>query len=274
MPEPSGRQRRPRGPVAPHDVSVASADPGGVDRGDEVGEQPGDALGLVLVPPVRRVGRSLDAVRVRHVGAVRPGRFGTRRTVTLAADDQRGRRSVPRSRRRGSRGARDERPGRGQRPTQRTFAHVVVDPVVVRASVGGVGLAVVTDVWAPSGRARRCRCCTTTVTSAPSAAAIWTARLPMSPAAPLISTRRPARTPPTSRIARRAVSRHRDAGRLHDPGAVGPVIRSRRDAVQPPDAVPGVASACRSLLVHCIIAAPGPTYHDPAALRWSQAVPP
>ena len=49
---------------------------------------------------------------------------------------------------------------------------------------------------------------------------------------------------------------------------------TRRDAVQPPDAVPGVASACRSLLVHCIIAAPGPTYHDPAALRWSQAVPP
>ena len=49
----------------------------------KVGQQPGDAPRLVSVPPVRRVGRSLDAVRVRHVDAVRPGRFGTQGTVTL-----------------------------------------------------------------------------------------------------------------------------------------------------------------------------------------------
>src|SRR6266704_1690219 len=45
----------------------------------------------------------------------------------------------------------------------------------------------------------------TPVTSAPSAAAIWTAYVPTPPAAPLTSTRCPARTAPTSRIPRRAV---------------------------------------------------------------------
>src|SRR5437764_5653156 len=46
----------------------------------------------------------------------------------------------------------------------------------------------------------------TPVTSAPSAAAIWTAYVPTPPAAPLTSTRCPARTAPTSRIPRRAVA--------------------------------------------------------------------
>src|SRR6266542_4292817 len=45
----------------------------------------------------------------------------------------------------------------------------------------------------------------TPVTSAPSAAAICTAYVPTPPAAPLTSTRCPARTAPTSRIPRRAV---------------------------------------------------------------------
>src|SRR5215210_7203655 len=45
----------------------------------------------------------------------------------------------------------------------------------------------------------------TPVTSAPNAVAICTAKLPTPPAAPLISTRCPARTLPTSRMARRAV---------------------------------------------------------------------
>src|SRR6266568_4187782 len=46
----------------------------------------------------------------------------------------------------------------------------------------------------------------TPVTSAPSATAIWTAYVPTPPAAPLTSTRCPARTSPTSRIPRSAVA--------------------------------------------------------------------
>ena len=54
----------------------------------------------------------------------------------------------------------------------------------------------------------------TPVTSAPSAAAIWTAYVPTPPAAPLTSTRCPARTAPASRIPRRAVAPAGDRRRL------------------------------------------------------------
>ena len=65
----------------------------------------------------------------------------------------------------------------------------------------------VTTAWAPSARAAPARCSplTSAVTCAPPATASCTANEPTPPVAPVTSTRRPSRSPP-SRSARRAVS--------------------------------------------------------------------
>ncbi len=60
---------------------------------------------------------------------------------------------------------------------------------------------------------------------------------------------------------------------MPDRSGVQSMRSARHGGVQPPVAVPGVASSCRSLPVHCLVAVPGPTHHHPAALRWSQVVP-
>ena len=57
-------------------------------RGEEVDEQLVDALGLVVVDPVRRVGQALDAVEVRHVLRVRFRQIRTEVAVLLAPDDE------------------------------------------------------------------------------------------------------------------------------------------------------------------------------------------
>ena len=64
-----------------------------------------------------------------------------------------------------------------------------------------------TTAWAPSARAASARCSplTSAVTCAPPATASCTANEPTPPVAPVTSTRRPSRSPP-SRSARRAVS--------------------------------------------------------------------
>ena len=55
-------------------------------------EQLVDALGLVVMDPVRGVGQALDAVEVGHVVVVGLGQRRAEVAVALAPDDQRGRR--------------------------------------------------------------------------------------------------------------------------------------------------------------------------------------
>src|ERR671934_2886701 len=57
-------------------------------RGEEVDQQLVDALSLVVMHPVRRVGQALDAVEVGHVVAVGLGEVGAEVGVTLTPDDQ------------------------------------------------------------------------------------------------------------------------------------------------------------------------------------------
>src|SRR3954453_20306974 len=59
---------------------------------EEVDEQLVDALGLVVVDPMRGVGQALDTVEVGHVVVVRLGERGAEVAVLLAPDDQGGRR--------------------------------------------------------------------------------------------------------------------------------------------------------------------------------------
>src|ERR1700710_2524467 len=59
---------------------------------EEIDEQLVDALGLVVVDPVRGVGQALDAVEVGHVVVVRLGERGTEVAVAFAPDDEGGRR--------------------------------------------------------------------------------------------------------------------------------------------------------------------------------------
>src|SRR6187399_672621 len=61
-------------------------------RSEEVDEQLVDALGLVVVDPVRGVGQALDAVEVGHVVGVGLGERGPEVAVALAPDDEGGRR--------------------------------------------------------------------------------------------------------------------------------------------------------------------------------------
>src|SRR5512132_1316291 len=63
--------------------------------GEEVDEQLVDALGLVVVDPVRGVGQALDVVEVGHVVVVGLGERGAEVAVLFAPDDQRGRRDGP-----------------------------------------------------------------------------------------------------------------------------------------------------------------------------------
>src|SRR6187551_3022736 len=60
--------------------------------GEEVDEQLVDAISLVVVHPVRRVGKSLDPVEVGHVVGVRLGEIGAEVGIALPPDDQRRRR--------------------------------------------------------------------------------------------------------------------------------------------------------------------------------------
>ena len=60
--------------------------------GEEVDEQLVDALGLVVVDPVRGVGQALDAVEVGHVVVVGLGERRAEVAVALAPDDEGGRR--------------------------------------------------------------------------------------------------------------------------------------------------------------------------------------
>jgi hypothetical protein len=59
--------------------------------GEEVDEQLCDALGLVVVDPVRRVGQALDAVEVGDVLVVGLGEIRAEVAILLAPDDQGGR---------------------------------------------------------------------------------------------------------------------------------------------------------------------------------------
>src|SRR3954449_9498685 len=59
---------------------------------EEVDEQPVDALGLVVVDPVRGVGQALDAVEVGDVLVVGLGEIRAEVAILLAPDDQGGRR--------------------------------------------------------------------------------------------------------------------------------------------------------------------------------------
>jgi len=65
---------------------------------------------------------------------------------------------------------------------------------------------------------RRCGCCTTAVTWAPSAFAIWTAQVPTPPEAPLIKTFWPGCSPPASRSPCSAAAAHGTAAALRTKG--------------------------------------------------------
>jgi hypothetical protein len=56
--------------------------------GEEVGEQLGDALVLVVVDPVRGAGQALDPVEVGHVVAVGLGQILAEVAVALPPDDE------------------------------------------------------------------------------------------------------------------------------------------------------------------------------------------
>ena len=60
--------------------------------GEEVDEQLVNAFGLVVMDPMRRVGKSLDPVEVGYVIAVRLGEIGAEVGVALPPDHQRRRR--------------------------------------------------------------------------------------------------------------------------------------------------------------------------------------
>src|SRR4249919_2243734 len=62
---------------------------------EEVSEQLRDALGFVVVDPVRGVGQALDAVEVGHVVVVGLGEVGAEVAVAFPPDDQRGRLDGP-----------------------------------------------------------------------------------------------------------------------------------------------------------------------------------
>ena len=72
--------------------STSSAVLGWAGGGEEVDEQFVDALGLVVMDPVRRVGQALDAVEVGHVLVVGLGELGAEVAIALPPDDQGGRR--------------------------------------------------------------------------------------------------------------------------------------------------------------------------------------
>src|SRR6185437_9780951 len=57
-------------------------------RGEELGEQLRDALGFVVVHPVRGVRQPLDAVQVGDVVAIRLGEFWAEVVIALSPDDQ------------------------------------------------------------------------------------------------------------------------------------------------------------------------------------------
>ena len=63
----------------------------GLGAGEEVDEQLVDALGLVVMHPVGRVGQALDT-EVGHVLVVRLGQLGAEVAVALPPDDQGARR--------------------------------------------------------------------------------------------------------------------------------------------------------------------------------------
>src|SRR5713101_9182635 len=58
--------------------------------GEKVDEQLVDALSLVVMDPMRRVGQPLDAVQVGHVIVVGLGEFGAEVVIALPPDDQGG----------------------------------------------------------------------------------------------------------------------------------------------------------------------------------------
>ena len=60
--------------------------------GEELDQQLVDALGLVVVDPVRGVGQALDAVEVGHVIAVGLGQVRAEVAIPLPPNDERGRR--------------------------------------------------------------------------------------------------------------------------------------------------------------------------------------
>src|SRR5580658_3419749 len=64
---------------------------GGQGGGEEVSEQLRDALGLVVVHPVRGVGQALDAVQVGDVVVVGLGEIGAEVAIAFPPDDQGGR---------------------------------------------------------------------------------------------------------------------------------------------------------------------------------------
>jgi hypothetical protein len=55
---------------------------------EEVDQQLCDALGLVVMDPMRGVRQALDAVEVGHVVAVRLGELGAEVAIALSPDDQ------------------------------------------------------------------------------------------------------------------------------------------------------------------------------------------
>ena len=57
--------------------------PSAAGGGEEVGEELCDALGLVVVDPMRGVGQALDAVEVGHIVAVGLGEFGAEVAIAL-----------------------------------------------------------------------------------------------------------------------------------------------------------------------------------------------
>jgi hypothetical protein len=57
--------------------------------GEEVDQQLVDALGLVVMHPVRRVGQALHAVEVGHVVAVGLGEVGAEVGIALTPDHER-----------------------------------------------------------------------------------------------------------------------------------------------------------------------------------------
>ena len=81
-----GQQQRPSrappGRPAPRRNPWSVA--GGQGRGEKVREQLVDALGLVVMHPVRGVGQALNAVQAGHVVAVGFGQFGAEVVIALA----------------------------------------------------------------------------------------------------------------------------------------------------------------------------------------------
>src|SRR6185369_7709306 len=87
----SPRRAHRRRPGRPAAWSTPASLLGGQGRGEEVDEQLGNALGLVVVHPVRGIGQALDTVQVGDVVVLGLGEFGAEVAIAFSPDDQGGR---------------------------------------------------------------------------------------------------------------------------------------------------------------------------------------